>query len=127
MPITYKVDKTRRHVSTVVEGSIRVEDIIGHFEAARREQWLAYSELIDACGVTPPYLAATDVWRAGAWVREQRPEFFGPRAVILAGDVVFGMTRVFTTIVSGFFPIEAFRDAAAAEEWLARKAPAEAS
>lgn len=123
MPISYVLDKTRRHVDTTVTGSISVDDILAHFGASRREQALGYAELIDVRGVTPPYPSTSDIWRAANLVRAfNNEETFGPRAVIVGSDLIFGMTRLFTNLITDFLPMRVFRDSKAAEEWLAGQA-----
>lgn len=106
---------------TKVEGQVTVIDILGHLDAVRRDDALPYVELIDARDAAKSCLTATDIWRAAKLVLNTKVNTsFGPRAVILRDDVTFGLTRIFTNIVSGQIPIEAFRDEAKAEEWLAR-------
>jgi hypothetical protein len=120
MPISYSLDKTRQFVRTTVDGRVTVSEIIGHLEAVRRDDALAFAELIDADGAARPFLSATDVWRAATHVRTtQLPSQLGPRAVIVSDDTAFGLTRIFTNILTGIFPIEAFRSRERAEEWLA--------
>jgi hypothetical protein len=120
MPISYILDRERGQLHTKVEGPVTVNDILAHLDAVLRDEALPYVELIDARGAARPFLSATDIWRAASTV--QNMEFaapIGPRAVILRDDVTFGLARIFTNLVSGHFPIEAFRDQAKAEEWLA--------
>jgi hypothetical protein len=121
MAISYILDRERGRMSTKVEGQVTVSDILGHFDAVRRDEALAYVELIDARDAGRPFLSPTEVWRAATAVlnANKASTRFGPRAVILRDDVTFGLTRIFTNIVSGHIPIEAFRDEAKAEEWLA--------
>ena len=121
MAISYVLDRARGQMRTKVEGQITVIDILGHLDAVRRDDALAYVELIDARDAARPFLSPTEVWRAASAVLNLKISApFGPRAVILRDDVTFGLTRIFTNIVSGRIPIEAFRDEAKAEEWLAR-------
>jgi hypothetical protein len=125
MPIAYLIDKTHNYVFTNACGRVTVDDILGHFEAARREQILAYKELIDARRVTPPFLSNNELWRAALSVRfSPAREPFGPRAVVVSNEELFGMTRLFTSFLHGYFPISGFRHQAAAEEWLACWLPA---
>lgn len=120
MPINYLIDKTRGHVRTTVVGPVTVDEILGHLEAARREQALAYTEMIDARGVAPPFLSTGDIWRAASLVRATPlQEGLGPRAVVVDNDATFGLTRMFATLLSGFFPMTVFREPEAAEQWLA--------
>lgn len=120
MPISYNIDRTQRKLSTIVVGRVTVDEILGHLEAVQKENALSYPELIDANGAERPSLSATDVWKAASAVRNRSlPKEIGPRAVIVHDDLQYGLTRIFTNIVSGHFPIEAFRDQEKAEAWLA--------
>ena len=124
MAISYVLDRARGRIRTKVEGQVTVIDIVGHLDAVRRDEAVPYVELIDARNVSQSYLTATDIWRAAKLVLNTKVNTsYGPRAVILRDDVTFGLTRIFTNIVSGQIPIEAFRDEAKAEEWLARWSP----
>jgi hypothetical protein len=121
MGISYVLDRARGQMRTKVEGQITVIDILGHLDAVRRDEALTYVELIDARDAGRPFLSATEVWRAANAVLKAKVSApFGPRAVILGDAVTFGLTRIFTNIVSGRIPMQAFRDQAKAEEWLAR-------
>ena len=121
MGISYVLDRARGQMRTKVEGQITVIDILGHLDAVRRDEALTYVELIDARDAGRPFLSATEVWRAANAVLNAKVSApFGPRAVILGDAVTFGLTRIFTNIVSGRIPMQAFRDQAKAEEWLAR-------
>jgi hypothetical protein len=121
MAISYVVDRARGQMRTKVEGQVTVIDIVGHLDAVRREEAVPYVELIDARNVGQSHLTATDIWRAAKLVLNIKIDTaFGPRAVILRDDVTFGLARIFTNIVSGQIPIEAFRDEDKAKEWLAR-------
>ena len=120
MPISYKFDRTTRRVHTTVAGPVSVDDIQGHLLAACKEQILPYAELIDARKAAPPILSATDLWHAASRVRqtEFNRQGLGPRAVVVEDLAMFGMTRIFVTLVSDFFPINVFRDPHMAEGWL---------
>lgn len=124
MPISFVRDDVRRTVHTTVTGAVQVADIIGHFDTARHGQTLDYTELIDARGVTKPYLTAADIWRAATLVRNSPViQKFGRRAVIVDGDVTYGLTRMFASLLADHFPIEVFRDRNAAEDWLGSRFP----
>jgi hypothetical protein len=124
MPIVFVRDDTRRAVHTTVTGAIRVADILGHFDAACRSQFLGYIELIDARAATKPYLTAADIWRAATLVRNASVQHeFGRRAVIVDADVTYGLTRMFATLMADYFPIEVFREWNAAEDWLGSRFP----
>lgn len=119
MPITYAVDPVRRQVRTLVYGKISVKMILEHFEVIQKEQLLTYSEFIDARQATKPYLTPADMWSAANSVRAaQAKEPFGSRAVVVEDLVMYGLGRIFTQVLSGYFPIAMFRDLDAAEKWL---------
>ena len=119
MPILYKIDSARQRVSTTVTGIITAIDIIGHFEVARREGFLPYSEFIDTSSITRPTLSVGEIGKAAmAVLKLRRQEKFGARAVLVANDTIFGLTRIFTTLTSAYIPMEVFRDQTKAETWL---------
>ena len=119
MPISYVFDRPQRRIQTVVTGSVSVDDILGHVEAVRREQTIAYAELIDVRGVTPPWLSTSDVWRAAGLVRTfKSDERFGPRAVIVGSDLIFGIARMFANLIQDVAPMNVFHDQVQAEAWL---------
>ncbi len=119
MPIHYKVDAARRRVSTNVTGNITAIDIIGHFEVARREGFLPYSEFIDTSSITSPTLSVAEIGKAAlAVLKLRRQEKFGARAILVANDTIFRLTRIFATLTSAYIPMEVFCDIIKAEAWL---------
>jgi hypothetical protein len=119
MAIQYKIDVERQRVLTQVTSLVTAQDIIGHFEAARREGFLPYAEFIDVSSITSPTLSTGELWTAAMAVRKMiSGENFGSRAVLVPNDTIYGLTRIFTTLMSGYLPIDVFRDPIKAEEWL---------
>ena len=120
MPISYEFNRTTRRVSTIATGPVTVDDILGHLRAACQEQFLPYAELIDTREASPPFLSPTDIWHAADRVRatEFDRRSVGPRAVIVKDLVIFGLVRMFVTLVSDFVPMNVFRDPTEAEIWL---------
>ena len=121
MPISYELDRTTRQVRTTVIGSVTPDDILNHLQAACREEVLPYAELIDARKAGPPILSPVDIWNTAGRVRAVKfnRQNLGPRAVVVNDPAMFGMTRMFVTLMSDFFPISVFRDPTEAEIWLA--------
>ena len=119
MSITYVIDERLKLVRTDSSGPIQVQEIIDHLSAQRRDKTVPYREVIDVRGVTPPYLSSSQIWQAAQAVMavalESPP---GPRAIVVTNDAVFGMCRMFSTLVEDTFPIRVFRDAETAEHWL---------
>jgi hypothetical protein len=123
MPISYKVDATKRRVFTRVSGSITALDIVGHFEVARREGFLPYAELIDASSIMEPTLTLAEIAKAASAVRNlPAGRNFGSRAVWVANDTIFVLTRMFTTLLSGYISMDVFLDQISAEKWLNQQA-----
>lgn len=120
MPISYELDRTTRRVRTTVTGPVTPDDILNHLQAACREKVLPYAELIDARGAAPPILSPADIWDAVNRVRnaEFDRKGLGPRAVVVDNLTMFGMTRMFVTLMSDCFPMAVFRDLTDAETWL---------
>jgi len=120
MPISFTIDRTQRNVRTTVSGPVTVADILGHFEAEHGEGTLPYTELIDVRAVTGPYLSASDIRLVAMTVQASQVRGkFGPRAVVVDSDLVFGLTRMFATFIGDYFQIEVFRDVDKARAWLA--------
>ena len=119
MPISYVIDPQSKIVRTESKGAIKVSEIVNHLASLKRDQLVQHRELIDVSGVTPPYLTSSEIWQAAqavmAIVLESKPS---PRALFVTHEVVYGMCRMFATLVEDTFPIRVFRNLEAAEHWL---------
>ena len=119
MPISYKINLARHRVFTSVTGEVTALEIVGHFETARREGFLAYSELIDASSIIDPTLSVAELWNIAATVRKlQSAGNFGSRAVWVGSDTNFVLAHLFASLVSGFIRMKVFHHRIDAEEWL---------
>lgn len=122
MPISYVVDAKLKLVRTEAVGAIEVKNILDHLVAEKYGGTVDYREIIDTRGVTPPYLSSSQIWQAAqavlAVALETAP---GPRAIIVTNEAVYGMCRMFATLVEDTFPIRVFRDAVAAEHWVLKE------
>jgi hypothetical protein len=130
MPISYTIDKAQCQLHTTITGHVTVEEILGHLEAARKEQTFPYAELVDMRGVAFPLPSAADIRRVTTFMRGIRvQEAFGPCALIVSDDASFGMARMFSTLLSGLVPVNVFRNQEEAERWLAGQSssPADAT
>ena len=65
MPISYTIDKAQRQVRTTFTGRVTVDDILDHLEAARKEETLTYTELIDMTAPRFPIAFCGDVLARG--------------------------------------------------------------
>lgn len=119
MPISHSLDSARKQVSTIVRGTLTADEIISHLDAVRRERTLEMPELIDLRRATPPFLSAAEIWRVSEEVHKTLEQHvYGPRALIAGSEVVYGLARMFSTLVSDLFPMRVFRDETEAEGWL---------
>lgn len=119
MPITYVIDHDLKIVRTEAKGAIKVPEIVNHLASQKRDKTVPYRELIDVSGVCAPYLTSSQIWQAAqavlAVALESKP---GPRAILVTNDAVYGMCRMFATLVDDTFPVRVFRNPEAAEHWL---------
>lgn len=119
MPITYVIDEKSSLVRTEAVGEITVREIVDHLASQVQNETVGHCEVIDVRGVTPPYLSSSQIWQAAQAVLsialKSSP---GPRAIVVGNDTVFGMSRMFSTLVEDTFPIRVYRDMESAEHWL---------
>jgi len=119
MPITYVIDEKLKLVRTEASGAMSGPLIVDHLNSLLRDDLVSHCEIIDIRGVTPPYLTSSQIWHAAQAVLsialKSTP---APRAIVVENDAVFGMSRMFSTLVEDTFPIRVYRDMEAAEHWL---------
>jgi hypothetical protein len=128
MPITYVFDQGENLVRTTVAGAVTVQQILDHLTAQQKGRTIVCRELVDVCGVTPPYFSSSQVWQtAQAALAVVLKERAGPRAIFVANDAIYGMCRMFATLVEDTFPIRVFRDMSQAEHWLLEEFQVDAS
>lgn len=119
MPISYVIDQTLQFVRTTVTGPVTVQEIVDHLSNQKRDRTVPFRELVDVTGVTTPYLSSSQIWQAAqAVLAIVLEESAGPRAVLVTNEAVYGMCRMFATLVEDTFPIRVFREQKAAEHWL---------
>jgi hypothetical protein len=119
MPITFVVDQLQRRVHTTVTGDVTSAELMEHFQAVQRAGVLSYPEVVELGNTELPSISVQEIWAAAKMVRGlPSAHGVGPRAVVVANDLQFGLSRVFTSVVEGALPIEIFRERQAAERWL---------
>jgi hypothetical protein len=122
MPITHAVDHARRRMEAHAVGPISFDEIMAHLAQERRDGGLAYAELMDASAgeltLTPGEFRrlVSELRRLG------RDGAFGPTAVVVGSEFMFGMVRMLTTNVEDVVTMRPFRDRGEAERWLAAQA-----
>lgn len=119
MPITYVIDEKLKLVRSEASGAMSGPQIVDHLNSLLQNDLVGYCEIIDVRGVTPPYLTSSQIWHAAQVVLsialKSSP---APRAIVVENDAVFGMSRMFATLVEDTFPIRVYRDMETAEHWL---------
>ena len=119
MPISCRIDDTRRRLYTRAEGLVTFEEMRAHVYTELSADAATYCELIDCRNATTS-VSAAQIRRLAAErkkvdARQRRP---GPVAVVATDNVFFGMLRMYNALTDTIRPIEVFRDAQAAEHWL---------
>ena len=119
MPVTQAVDHQRREMHATAEGPITMDDIRKHLAQERRDQGLAYRELIEASGATAAFSASdvrTTVGNLRAYGQEGE---LGPTAIVVGNAVAYGMLRMLAILLEDVCALQPFRTRQEAEEWLA--------
>jgi hypothetical protein len=118
MSITYTIDRARRRLFTVAEGSVTFSDITAHLEKERNDNGLPFTELIDATRATVAF-NTSDVRRIVDRLRNLgRNNALGPTAILTGDDVSYGIMRMLEMMVSDVCDVRPFRSRGKAEEWL---------
>ena len=118
MPITATYDHQHRRVLATAEGRVTLEEIRSHLEEERQEPALRYTELFDVRDAVPDFPPA-DARILVAWLRwlGERTRL-GPTAVVVGGDLAFGITRMIEMLVEDVALVRPFRNKLDAELWL---------
>jgi hypothetical protein len=118
MPISYRIDETRRRIYTRAEGVVTYAELRAHMNAEAGEPAASYSELFDCSGATTD-VTPEDVRRL-AWERQEvaRRQPPGPVAVVATDDLFFGMLRMYDMLTERVRPLRVFRHRQEAEQWL---------
>jgi hypothetical protein len=123
MTISYSIDRDRAYMHTVAEGRVDFADVRAHLEDERRDQGLAYGEVIDARNAALD-LSPAEVRQIVALLRELgKRHALGPSAVLVSTDFAFGMLRMLETLVEDVCAIRPFRSEDEAREWLRTQRP----
>jgi hypothetical protein len=118
MPITYSIDRARRRLFAVAQGSVTYSEVVSHLEKERDDDGLPFPELIEAREATV-VLSAAEVRQVVELLRNLgRHNALGPTAVLVGNDVSYGVVRMLEVLVEDVSDIRPFRERSAAEEWL---------
>ncbi|HEV7838142.1 MAG TPA: hypothetical protein VGO75_08770 [Gemmatimonadaceae bacterium] len=118
LPASYKIDKEKRLVTSVIWGPVSEDEIHEHNRRLRTDPQFdpSYRQLAQMSGVTE-ILVGTRLINETAL-----DQFFAAgtrRAFVASTDAVFGMARMFALKAEGLGQtIEVFRDEDEADRWL---------
>ena len=121
MPITYQIDVDNRTIRTKGLGNVTLRDVIDHFRTLEQDPqcperidvFLDLSE-VDSLPETPQVSTVV-----GELSRIHHRVRFDACAILVSGDALFGMMRVFEAKAEEFFRgTRTFRVATEAELWL---------
>ena len=122
MPVTYRIDVPRKMIRTVASGPVTLPEVVDHFRALEEDPEIPekLDVLLDLRQVTSLPESA-QVSLVVDEMRNLRPHLhFGICAIVVWGDALFGMMRMFEAFAEEMFDAtRTFRSAAEAEEWLA--------
>jgi len=126
MPVTYKIDTSRKLIRTKCSGNVTLPEVVDHFrELARDPECPEYLDvLLDLSEETS--LPATSQLQSVAYeiMRIQQRVRFGLCAVVAERDALYGMLRIFAVTAEDYFQaISVFRTCHEAEVWLGLQEP----
>ena len=120
MPITYEIDRSRNLIRTTCFGTVRLPDVMAHFDALQRDPDRPdrLDVLLDLRDIDSPP-AAPQLQAVADRVSLVDGLVFGACAILATRESVFGMARMFEVLARPYFAaIKTFRDVAEAERWL---------
>ena len=124
MPLRWTVSHPNRLVIAVATGDLRVADIEAYFDGVFRENIQAYRTMFDV-SQAPSRLNDDELMMLGARIRAYVPFGpIGPVAIVATTDKSHGDAMMFATLATTDRPLQIFRDARLAQQWLeAQPAP----
>ena len=122
MPASYRIDKVKRRVTTVGEGTVSWDDIISHMESLAKDPDFqpTYSQLLDFTGTTKITLTHDQIFEVA---RRTMFSKGSKRAFVTANAYQYGMTRMFQSYrkMFGAETIHVFKSMEEALRWLEHK------
>src|SRR5262245_33471566 len=122
MPVHHAIDRERSLIRTVCTGAVNLDEVSEHFRSLEREPdlpdplhvLLDLSDVESVPDARQIQLVAAEIGRLLGKIH------WGACAIVATRDLVFGVSRVFEVRTEdSFAATQVFRDAAAAEKWLA--------
>ena len=126
MPVLYEIAQGAGRLHTRCVGQVRFPEVVDHFRVLEADPDFrdGLDVLLDLSELeswpTPDQLQAV-----GATIERVQPRArFGACAIVAPRDVLFGLSRMFMSVVAEHFQrMNVFRSAAEAERWLRSSPP----
>ena len=122
MPVSYVIDRETGRIETRCAGAVTLDEVLRHFEELETDPSTParLDVLLDLDGMTS-VPERTDLHQITQAVDRLTAKLrWGACAIVASGDVLFGMSRMFTVFAEGLFAqTQVFRERRAAEHWLA--------
>ena len=126
MPVTYRIDSTRRLIHTTCSGPVTLQDVLEHFAVLMQDPNRSHGldVLLDLTPITS--VPTSDELRiVTSEIAHIRPAIeFGRCAVAASQEAMYGMSRMFEVYAEGYFTeVQAFRTVEEAAGWLGQVLP----
>jgi hypothetical protein len=120
MPISSTPVEGRQRLNTVIDGPLSLDDVRAHVQGLVDAGGFPCADLVDVRRMAGPKLTTAAVWSIVEQLQVLRHDgtTFGPRAMIVADDVTYGIARMFGRLIARRMQVGVFRDPDEAERWL---------
>ena len=119
MPISFRIDHSRKRLHTRAEGVVTFAEMRAHVNTELTAEEATYDELID-CSTATTNVTGAEIRQLVAERKkvEERQHRPGPVAVVATNDLFYGMLRMYDALTERIRPIRVFRRVREAERWL---------
>jgi hypothetical protein len=118
MPISFKIDGTRRRIYTRCEGIVTYEELCAHMNADIGSRSASYGEIFDCSGAVTTITDNEIVGLAAEREEVAMKQKPGPVAIVATDDNFFKKLQIFDSMTEQIRPMQIFRYTAPAERWL---------
>ena len=115
---SHHVDHDLHRLVTTWQGMILFEDVVAHYEERDAIGATVYDQLSDLRDARVSINTAQVERLATGILRKAKTYRLGRVAIVVSDDVSFGMSRMFSAMVSPEYTINVFRSHTEAREWL---------
>lgn len=126
MPVTYRIDPTRRLIHTTCSGLVTLEEVLEHFAVLMQDPKRSHGldVLLDLTQIAS-VPTSEELRIVTSEIAHIRPAIeFGRCAVAASREAMYGMSRMFEVYAEGYFAeVQAFRTLEEAAGWLGHTLP----